>query len=293
MARITIAGKRWAAVAKLIGCLTGKGMKIRVLLPNARQAREGYGGGDVEFMGIDIADPFALRVAFQDSDYALLSTGVPEWPSRYDIALVDAAVRAGVPYLVNLSNGGGCRGRSALEWQSETDRYLRDQNIKITLVHPVLLMDDVLTVAADFLSLGQWGGMAGNGRVALIDGRDVAAVAARILLEGPDAHAGKVYRLTGAKAVTMGYIADYLSEYLGRRVVYHRRTCEEQRGVYLRAGLNSARIETLIEQDEFIRSGYYDFSAPDVFELTGRPARSVNGWLREHVAEFPAPFVDA
>ncbi|TKI04654.1 NmrA family NAD(P)-binding protein [Martelella alba] len=295
MTRITVAGNRWAAVAKLAGPLSGKGPKIRVLTTHPRQARELCGEGGVEFMKIEMNDPLALRVAFQDSDRVLLCTGGPDWPVRYDIALIDAAVRAGVPYLVNLSDGDGGegRGRTALNGRSEIDEYLRGQPVLATRVHPVIEMNAVLTVAADFLSLGQWGGMAGNGRAGLVDGRDVADAVARVLLDGPAIHAGKVYHLTGPAPVTMGYIADFLAENLARRVIYHRRCAEDQRGVYLRAGLSSARIETLMQRDHMIRRGYFDFATGDTAGLIGRPARTVDDWLREHLIEFPVPFVDA
>ena len=286
MTRVTIAGGTWAAVDKLTGELSGQGVKVRVLIEDPLRARENYGNGNVEFMGIHVEDSLSLRVAFQDTDRAFLASGDPERPSRYDLALIDAAVQAGVPYLVNLSEGGRWRGQSAREWQSETDIHLASQGVKITRIHPALSQDAVFGVAARFVPLALWGGTAGSGQAALVDSRDVVAATARVILEGAERHANKIYHLTGPAAVTMGYIADYLAENLARRVRYYHRTPDEQRTVYLRAGLLSARIDTLLGQDSLVRHGFYAQTTSDLFDLTQRPGRSVLAWIEEHLVDF-------
>jgi hypothetical protein len=73
----------------------------------------------------------------------------------------------------------------------------------------------MLKLAANFARSGAWGGTAGMGRVALIDSRDVAAVFAVILTDGPQRHAGKIYDISGPTAVTMDEVAAYLSAALG------------------------------------------------------------------------------
>ncbi len=288
MTRITIAGGRWAAVDKLTVALSAQGVRVRVLTTNPLRARETYGRGNVEFAGIDLEDSLSLRVAFQDTDRAFLATGSPERPSRYDLALIDAAVQAGVPYLVNLSMGGGCRGQSAREWRSETDCHIAAQGIAATRIHPSVSLDAVFGLAAHFVPLALWGGTAGSGQAALVDSRDVAAASARVLLEGAERHADKIYHLTGPEAVTMSYLADYLAESLARPVRYYHRTPDEQRRTYLRAGLLSPRIDTLLGQESLIRSGFYAESTADVFDLIRRRPRSAVAWIKEHLADFHA-----
>jgi uncharacterized protein YbjT (DUF2867 family) len=58
---------------------------------------------------------------------------------------------------------------------------------------------------------------AGNGEIGLVDVRDVAAVAAKALLEG---HKNQAYSLTGSVAMTFTEIAVVFSEGLGRKITY-------------------------------------------------------------------------
>lgn len=288
MTRITVAGGRWAAADNLIRALTGLEVKVRLLTQNPRQAYEIYGKNSVEFMGIDINDPLSLRVGFQDTDRALLFSGVAEQPSRHDIALIDAAVQAGVPFLVNLSAGGDVdyRRQSMLDWLSKTDEHLFAQGMLTTLIHPAVSLDAVFDVAANFLQTGQWGGVAGNGRAAFVDLRDVVSATVRVLLEGPKRHGNKIYHLTGPSAVSMGYIADCLSENPVRPIRYHHRSLEEQRRVFRQAGLPSARIDALLAQESLIRDGFYAPTTADVFDLIGRPACSAVSWIAEHFGDI-------
>ena len=285
MTRITVAGGRWAAADNLIRALTGLEVKVRVLTQNPRQAYEIYGKGSVEFVGIDINDPLSLRVGFQDTDRALLSSGIPEQPSRHDMALIDAAVQAGVPYLVILSAGGDVaynRRQSMSDWRSKTDDHLAAQGILTTLIHPAISLDAIFDVAATFYQSGQWGGIASNGRAALVDLRDVVSSTVRVLLDGPKRHGGKIYQLTGPFAVSMGYLADCLSENSGRQVRYHHRTPDEQRAVFRQAGSPVPRIDGLLAQEALIRDGFYAAATTDVFNLIGRPACSAMSWVEEH-----------
>jgi NAD(P)H dehydrogenase (quinone) len=288
MIRVTIAGGTWTAVDKLTDTLAAQGARVRVLTDAPHLARGHRDKGNVEYMAIQREDSLSLRVAFQDTDRAFLAGGDPQRPCRYDLAMIDAAVQAEVPYLVNLSEGGGCPGQSARQWQSETDRHLAAQGITATRIHPALSLDAVLAVAARFVPLGLWGGIAGSGQAALVDSSDVAAAAARILLEGAERHADKIYHLTGPTAVTMGYIADYLEENLSRRVRYHYRARDEQRTLYLRAGLLPPLIDALLGQDTLIREGFYAETTPDLFALTQRPALTVIDWIKEHRGDFIA-----
>ncbi len=292
MTRITIAGGTGTLRDALPAALAGRGIRVRMLMTDSLPARSACGGDNIEFMSVDPEDSGALRRAFRDTDRACLWTGAVGGQARYDLALIDAALQAGVPYLVNVAQSAtvdGC-GYPGYEPQGETDAYLAARGGLTTLVRPSLSMDRVFAAARSFVPLGQWGGSAGSGRAGLVDDRDVVAATARILLEGEQRHGHKTYRLTGPAAVTMGYIADYLSESQGRLIKYHYRTVEEQRRVYQDAGLTSQVIDRLLVVETQIRQGMFAATTTDVQDLTGLPARSVIAWIREHRADFaPRP----
>ena len=127
------------------------------------------------------------------------------------------------------------------------------------------------------------------GRVALIDSRDMAAVFAFILTEGPQRHVGKVYDISGPAAVTMDEVAGYISAALGRAVEYHARTEAAHRAVLESAGLPGLLVDVLIGVDDLTRDDVYAVPSPTVFDLTGHAPRSVTDWVHEHISLFGAP----
>ncbi|MCQ9426838.1 hypothetical protein NRB16_25300 [Pseudomonas sp. LJDD11] len=66
-------------------------------------------------------------------------------------------------------------------------------------------------------------GAAGNGRVNLIDTRDVAKAARVALLDITDIDSQTAYQLEGPATVSMMEIADELSLLLGKTIVYQHR----------------------------------------------------------------------
>ena len=157
------------------------------------------------------------------------------------------------------------------------------------MVRPTTFTDFMVKLAAKFVQSDAWGGLGGAGRVALIDSRDVAAVFAVILTDGPQRHAGKVYDISGPTAVTMDEVAEYISAASGTRVEYHARTEPQQRAVLQSAGVPELLVDILIGIDALTRNNVYAVPSPTVFDLTGHPPRSAKDWVHEHVSLFAAP----
>jgi uncharacterized protein YbjT (DUF2867 family) len=210
---------------------------------------------------------------------------------RDEIALIDAAIRAEVPYLVNLSVGGagGTHPANVVRWHTEIDAYLASAGVASTVVRPTTFTDTMLKIASNFVRSGAWGGLGGAGRVALIDTRDVAEVFAVILTDDPQHHAGKIYDISGPAGATMDDVAGYLSAALGTHVEYHARTEAQQRTVLESTGLPALMVDVLVGVDDITRDNVYAVPSPTVYDLTGHAPRSVKDWVHEHVSLFGAP----
>jgi NAD(P)H dehydrogenase (quinone) len=288
---ITLAGGTGLVGRSLTQALVGDGEQVRVLTRDPNAAAAAFGDAKLEIVGVDFDDAATLRSAFTGSDKAFLSYGTSDRQVRDEIALIDAAIGAEVPYLVNLSVGGagGAHPANVVRWHTEIDAYLASTGAASTVVRPTTFTDTMLKLAANFVRSGAWGGLGGAGRVALIDSRDVAAVFAVILTEGPQRHAGKVYDISGPAAVTMDEVAGYISAALGTRVEYHARTQAQQRAVLESAGLPGLLVDVLLGVDDITRDNVYAVPSPTVFDLTGHAPRSVKDWVNEHISLFAAP----
>jgi uncharacterized protein YbjT (DUF2867 family) len=288
---ITLAGGTGLVGKTLTQALVRDGEQVRVLTRDPKAARAAFGDAKLEIVGVDFDDAATLRSGFAGSDKAYLSYGTTDRQVRDEIALIDAAIGADVPYLVNLSVGGagGAHPANVVRWHTEIDAYLASTGVASTVVRPTTFTDTMLKLASNSVSSGAWGGLGGAGRVALIDTRDVAAVSAVILTEGPQRHAGKTYDISGPAAVTMDEVAGYLSAVLGTRVEYHARTEAQQRTVLESAGLPALLVDVLVGVDDITRDNVYAVPSPTVYDLTGHAPRSVKDWVNEHVSLFAVP----
>ncbi|MCW2655132.1 MAG: family NAD(P)-dependent oxidoreductase [Mycobacterium sp.] len=288
---ITLAGGTGLVGKSLTLALVGEGEQVRVLTRDPKAAAAAFGDAKLEIVGVDFDDAATLRSAFTGSDKAFMSYGTSDRQVRDEIALIDSAIGAEVPYLVNLSVGGagGTQPANVVQWHTEIDAYLASTGVESTVVRPTTFTDTMLKLAANFVRSGAWGGLGGTGRVALIDSRDVAAVFTVILTEGPQRHVGKIYDISGPTAVTMDEVAGYISAALGTRVEYHARTEAQHRALLESAGLPGLLVDVLLGVDDITRDNVYAMPSPTVFDLTGRAPRSVNDWVHEHLSLFAAP----
>jgi uncharacterized protein YbjT (DUF2867 family) len=120
-----------------------------------------------------------------------------------------------------------------------------------------------------------------NAATAIIDLDDIAAVAARVLLE--DRHIGKKYELTGPEAVKRADLARLIGEAIGREVRFEELTREE--------ALAELR-PSMGEYAEWYVDGIgmlVDHPQPPVRtveEITGRPATTFAQWVARYADHF-------
>src|SRR5258708_4652638 len=186
---ITLAGGTGLVGKTLTQALVRDGEQVRVLTRDPEAARAAFGDAKLEIVGVDFDDTATLRTGFTGSDKAFMSYGTSDRQVRDEIALIDAAIGAEVPYLVNLSVGGAggphINSSNVLQWHTEIDAYLATTGVAATVLRPTTFTDAIVTGAAKFVPSDAWGGHAGAGRGALIDSRDVPARSAGALAARP------------------------------------------------------------------------------------------------------------
>ena len=117
-----------------------------------------------------------------------------------------------------------------------------------------------------------------------IDARDVAAVAARLLVDG--GHAGKAYELSGPTALTYGEVAAILSDVLGRAIAYESQSDDEALAEMAAADLSPAYAADMLDLVRFYRRGGGARVTADVRELLGREPIGFAQFAREHADAF-------
>ncbi|MDQ3032063.1 MAG: NmrA family NAD(P)-binding protein [Myxococcota bacterium] len=126
---------------------------------------------------------------------------------------------------------------------------------------------------------------AGKRRVAFVDVRDLAEVAAAALLE-PAAHRGQAYTLTGGEAVSFDTAAALLSRALGRTIRYEPASIVGYALHLRRRGLPRGQIAVQTILHVLLRLGQAESIDPTLGALLGRPPRTLAEYFRDAASAF-------
>ncbi|MDX2239963.1 MAG: NAD(P)H-binding protein [Leptolyngbyaceae cyanobacterium bins.302] len=122
---------------------------------------------------------------------------------------------------------------------------------------------------------------AGKGRVAFIDARDIAQVAAKILLD-PAPHHAKIYTLTGSEALSFAAAAQMLSEVLERTIAYDAASIPGYGWHLLRRKLPLAQILVQTVLHVGLRFGQAESVDPALAQLLEHPPRTLQDYFQDH-----------
>ncbi|MBB5959479.1 uncharacterized protein YbjT (DUF2867 family) [Saccharothrix tamanrassetensis] len=209
----------------------------------------------------DFDDPSTLVSALQGVDAVYLVT-VPATPTpTHDLALLAAARTAGVRRIVRLSAiGTGERfgGEVLGAWHLAADDAVRGSGLEWTILRPASFATNLLREPVYNLT-----GDAGH---AVIDPRDIAAVAAEALTTS--VHRGQLYTLTGPGALSIPEQAAILGEVRGRPVDV--------------VDAEPATVDpTWRGSVLWARAGHTARVTDDVTRVLGRPATDFARWAHE------------
>jgi uncharacterized protein YbjT (DUF2867 family) len=119
----------------------------------------------------------------------------------------------------------------------------------------------------------------------MVDARDVAAVAARVL--SSEGHEGRAYTLTGPEALGYRAVALAYASVLGRPVQWREITFDEARRGMAASGLTDELASGYCEiMQRYRRGGATRRVSLDVERVTGRSARTFRDLVGEHRAAF-------
>jgi NAD(P)H dehydrogenase (quinone) len=237
-------------------------------LPGAEVAQASYGEHAALLNALDGVETLMLLSASESADRVALHK-----------ATVDAAVAAGVRRIVYTSFAGAAPGAT---FTFARDHWHTEQHIRGTGVDFTFLRDNMYL---DFVPgfVGEDGvirGPAGDGRVAAVARDDIAAVAARVLVD--PSHSGATYDLTGPSAFTLAEAAAVLSAAWGRPVRYEAETLDEayrSREVY---DAPAWEVAGWVTSYAAIASGELSHTSTTVQDITGHPPLSLEDYVSRH-----------
>jgi uncharacterized protein YbjT (DUF2867 family) len=276
---ILVTGATGTVGSEVVRQLATAGERPRVLVRDPDKARARL-GDHVSYVAGDLDDPGGLAAGLTGVDRVFLLTRQSGRQPEQERAVVEAAVRAGVRQLVKLSVFRA-DDRSPLQiarQHRQMEQSAERASLSCTILRPTFFMQNLF----DMIHAGAIRTAAQSGRVAMIDVRDVAAVAVDALTSHDCDH--RTYTLTGPEALSFDEVAQIVSEQTGTHVRHVSvppdtvRVAAEGRGTEAWFAADMAKLHTMLA------AGYEDVVSDDVATVTGTSPRTV--------AEFARDFTD-
>jgi uncharacterized protein YbjT (DUF2867 family) len=279
MILVTTAGK---VGAEAVRSLTLRQVPVRVLVRDPDKAKALADAG-AEIAAGDLDVPASLDGAMADvTTVILVSPAVP----AQELNVVASAARAGVGHIVKATSKASADSPIARRrWQAEIEAGLAASGLAHTLLRSNAYMQNVLALAPAIAKTSSFGSSAGQGRVGMIDARDVGAVAAAIAAS-PARRGGKTYWLTGPELISNYDVAAVLSKLLSRTITYRELSFDENKVAMIRAGVPEPIAEMNAQAFSMIAEGDAEWVTGDVPSLLGRPARPFEQFAADHAAAF-------
>jgi len=282
--RILVTGATGIVGSELVRLLADRDVEVKAGTRNPDRARDVFQRG-VEVVELDYRQPATFDAAVEWADRIFLQPPPFDPDAHETLApLLDWAVQAGSRHVVALS-AMGMEVRDDLPIR-RLERHVTSLGVAHTLLRPNLLMQNF---RRDFLGdrirrTGVFAMPVDGARVSMVDGRDVAAVAAAALTTSE--HDGRAYTLTGPQALTHAEMADILQEAAGRSVRFERCSDEEMRGWLTGSGWPDEIAGVVIALYQAVRAGVRAAVTHDVERVLGRPARSFRQFAHDYAADW-------
>ncbi|WP_235994673.1 SDR family oxidoreductase [Nonomuraea montanisoli] len=274
---ILITGATGTVSSAVLDALPGKD-GVRVLVRDPAKAPTGY-----EVAVGDLDDPATLTDAFDGVETLWLLTAMGPQAPHASMNAVWAARQAGVRHVVRMSAIGAAHDAPTRNGRLHalSDTELQASGLGWTVIRPAFFMQNLFgSVSGDTL----YGGT-GQGRLGLIDVRDIGEFAATVLTD-PRPHTGKVYTLTGPASISLGEAAEQLAEVYGRSIAYHSLEPEQAYAGMKEAGVPEWIAAVTAEYLRAYAKGWGDYTTKDYASVTGKQPTPFADFARAHANQL-------
>ncbi len=287
---IIITGATGTTGRPLVRSLVKAGMHVRAVTRDPEGARAIPGFEGAEVVHGDQALPETLGAAFSGGEKLFLLSSFDRHLVETETQMILTAKRAGIKHVVKLSVFApqpDCPS-DIVQNHLRVERVLEASGVAWTHLRPNSYMQNFFTYYFPVSqSRHRFQQCTGAGQMSLIDSRDISDVAAVVLTQ--QGHEGKVYDLTGPEPLSYAQVAARLSAVFEEDVRYEDMSMSAYVHFLHDRGLPDWGISTIAGlYGTAFREGRYAPVSTVVQDLTGKPARSIDDFARDHRAQFMA-----
>ncbi len=280
--KVLVTGATGNTGSGLVPALRKAGVDVRAFVQDEAKAQPLKDLGAEIVVG-DLDQPETIAPAVDGVDKIYLLTWNGPTQAQQAINVIQAAKKAGNPHIVRHSMWGSEKSR-IVQQGDQVEAALSSSGLPWTLLQPTFFMQNLMMAAQTIASDGMLYWDTGDGKLGMIDLRDIVDTALAVLTG--DGHEGKSYILTGPEAVSMHDVANTFSKVLGKKVTYVSVPGEAALQSMLSMGFPEWIARGYGELMVGFSQGFASRTTDNVATLTGHPARSIEQFARDYAQVF-------
>lgn len=287
---ILVTGATGGTGAPVVAELLARGFPVRAMVHKRDARSEALERQGVETVVADIFDHDQLFDALSGVQRAYYLPLIDPYMIQSAVAFAVAAREARLEHVVQMSQWTSHRAHPTAMTQQTwlVDRlFAAIPGVAHTIFNPGMFAHNFLRTIDFAALLGIYPVISGDGKAAPVSNEDMGRVAAVLLAEGPDKHAGKRYRPTGPKLLDAREMAAIVAKAVGHGVRSIPMPIWMLGKVARQQGIDPYQISVIRHYMEDMKRGTFAFEGGVtnvVEEVTGTPAESFETTARRYAA---------
>ncbi len=278
--KILVTGATGNIGGLVIPALIQGGAEVRAYVRDIEKA-SGLKSVGAELAQGDYSNQVALNQAAEGVDAFLAITAPNPDAVVQGEAILSAALSSGSPYYVRISAIGAAADAPTDNGRlhHKSDEALISSGLTYTILRPHFFMQNLFGSVETIKSDDNiyWG--MGEGKMGMIDVRDISACATSVLLN--DGHENKIYNPTGPDSISFNDVARIISDAFGKPVNYVPVSLDAVREAILGLGWGEWGAEVMVEYSRAYSENWGNFVNDDVEIMTGEKARGLEDFVNE------------
>ncbi len=283
---ILVCGATGTVGSELVKRLSAARASTRALVRNVSRASQLELPG-VELIEGEFEQPETLDRALAGVERVFLLSPPHPQEVEFQENIIKAATKAGARHIVKLSALGASEGSPSrlLRDHRQVEIRLEQSGLLWTHLRPQYFMQNTLMFAPMIAEHGYFSQPMQEAIIAMVDVRDVAAVAAVVLTED-EQHDRRIYELTGPESLSFYDVAGKLAAAMGKPVRYEDIPLEIAREQMLKGGMPLWWADTFTELLSIWRKGEAAVVTDDIYELVGKQPYNYDEFVRDYLSAF-------
>ena len=290
--KINVLGATGGLGSRVVDALLEGGLRAENLIASSRRRERAQRFRElgIEIRRADYNVPETLSSALEGTDVLMLIPSATDVEPRIiqHFNVLEAARAAQVQRVV-LASFSAARTDSEFliaPYLVYAESRLRTSGLEWTILRNGMYLDPLVDWAPALAAMGRLPYPVRKGRVAYVSRDDLSrACAAACALDG---HAGKVYDLTGPRALSMQDLASALTYATGRTIRFDEVTEEEFAEICRADQVPEADIAILASMYRAVDHGEFEHVSDDIRLLSGTPPIAAQDYLRESLKPYRA-----